>query len=124
MIIYFYELINVFIYFLFSGILATIMISLANFFAPNYLDVEKISAYECGFEPFTSARFRFDITFSTIAILYLIFDLEIVFVLPWVVNAVQLGFLGFITVLIFLVLLMIGFLIEWMWQALDWHVLQ
>lgn len=124
MIIYFHELINLFIYLIFSGIVATLMICLANFFAPNDIEAEKLSAYECGFEPFTSARLRFDVTFSTIAILYLIFDLEIVFVLPWVVNAVQLGLFGFITVLIFLVLLMVGFLLEWGWKALDWHVLQ
>ncbi len=120
MIIFFKEYINLFCYFLFSLLLATLMILLARFFAPYRLEAEKLSAYECGFEPFTSSRIRFDVTFSVIAILYLIFDLEIVILIPWVISCVKVGIFGYCTVLIFLSLLMVGFVFEWLRGALNW----
>jgi NADH-quinone oxidoreductase subunit A len=120
MIIFFKEYINLFCYLLFSTVLATLMVLLARFFAPYRVDSEKLSAYECGFEPFTSTRIRFDVTFSIIAILYLIFDLEIVILIPWVVCAPKIGVFGYCSVLIFLLLLMIGFIFEWFRGALNW----
>lgn len=120
MIIFFKEYLNLFCYFLFSTILATLMVLLARFFAPFRIEAEKLSAYECGFEPFTSSRIRFDVTFSVIAILYLIFDLEIIILIPWVITCSKIGVFGYSTVLIFLLLLMVGFIFEWMRGALNW----
>ncbi len=120
MIIFFKEYLNLFCYFLFSSILATLMVLLARFFAPFRIEAEKLSAYECGFEPFTSSRIRFDVTFSVIAILYLIFDLEIIILIPWVITCSKIGVFGYSTVLIFLLLLMVGFIFEWMRGALNW----
>jgi NADH-quinone oxidoreductase subunit A len=122
MIIFFKEYTILLSYFIFSLILATLMILLAKFFAPNKIESEKLSAYECGFEPFTSSRIRFDVTFSTIAILYLIFDLEIVFLIPWVIGCVKIGIFGYCTILIFLSLLMLGFIFEWFRDALNWKI--
>jgi len=121
MIIFLKEYINLFCYFVFSLLLATLMILLARFFAPFRIEAEKLSAYECGFEPFTSSRIRFDVTFSIIAILYLIFDLEIVILIPWVISCVKVGIFGYSIILIFLVLLMIGFIVEWLRGALAWR---
>jgi NADH:ubiquinone oxidoreductase subunit 3 (subunit A) len=120
MTIFFTEYLTLLIYFIFSTFVATLMIVLAKMVAPTRLESEKLSAYECGFEPFTSSRIRFDVTFSTIAILYLIFDLEIIFLIPWVVNSSRIGFIGYITVLYFLIILTIGFIIEWRSGALNW----
>lgn len=124
MIIFFKEYINLLIYFLISLIVALVMILLARFFAPYRLEAEKLSAYECGFEPFTSSRIRFDVTFSIIAILYLIFDLEIVILIPWVITCTKIGIFGYTTILIFLLLLMVGFIIEWFRGALTWTLPQ
>ncbi len=120
MVIFLKEYLNLFCYFLFSTIVATLMILLARFFAPFRLEAEKLSAYECGFEPFTSSRIRFDVTFSVIAILYLIFDLEIVVLIPWVITCSKVGIFGYTTVLVFLLLLMVGFIFEWLRGALNW----
>lgn len=120
MIIFFKEYLNLLIYFLFSSVVATLMILLARFFAPYRLEAEKLSAYECGFEPFITTRIRFDVTFSIIAILYLIFDLEIIILIPWVVNSSSIGVFGYCTVLIFLIMLMAGFIFEWFRGALNW----
>ena len=122
MIIFFKEYTILLSYFIFSLILATLMILLAKFFATNKIESEKLSAYECGFEPFTSSRIRFDVTFSTIAILYLIFDLEIVFLIPWVIGCVKIVIFGYCTILIFLSLLMLGFIFEWFRDALNWKI--
>ncbi len=119
MIIFLKEYIMVGFYFLFSFIVASLLITLARFLGPLNLDNEKLSAYECGFEPFTSSRIRFDITFLLIAVLYLIFDLEIVILLPWVVFASQLGIVSFLNVLFFILLLLIGFITEWVRGGLN-----
>jgi NADH:ubiquinone oxidoreductase subunit 3 (subunit A) len=121
MIIFLKEYIHFFCYFLCSIIVATVMILVSRFFAFYRLESEKLSAYECGFEPFLSTRNRFDVTFSIIAILYLIFDLEIIILMPWVVAAPHLGILGYFSILFFLLLLMFGFVIEWFCGALTWY---
>lgn len=122
MVVFLKEYINFLIYGFFSITVAMLMVSFAHFASPDKIETEKISPYECGFEPFTNARIRFDVTFSTVAILYLIFDLEIIFIIPWVINSISSGILGYFTVLIFLVLLMLGFIFEWSRGALDWRV--
>ena len=83
-------------------------------------DSEKLSPYECGFEPFEDARVKFDVRFYLIAILLIIFDLEIAFLFPWSVALSSVGLYGFISMMIFLFLLTIGFIYEWKKGALEW----
>ena len=84
-------------------------------------DSEKNSAYECGFEPFESARLKFDIRFYLVAILFVIFDLEVAFLFPWAVGFQHIGTLGFLSMMLFLLILTIGFLYEWKKGALEWE---
>ena len=84
-------------------------------------DREKLSAYECGFEAFDDARGRFDVRFYLVAILFIIFDLEIAFLFPWAISLGSIGFLGFISMMIFLFILTVGFVYEWKKGALDWE---
>ena len=83
-------------------------------------DAEKLSPYECGFEPFEDARVKFDVRFYLIAILFIIFDLEIAFLFPWSVSLSEIGLYGFFSMLVFLFLLTIGFIYEWKKGALEW----
>lgn len=83
-------------------------------------DPEKISAYECGFNAFDDARMRFDVRFYLVAILFIIFDLEVAFLFPWAVAFGELGMAGLISMLIFLGVLTIGFIYEWKKGALEW----
>ena len=83
-------------------------------------DSEKLSPYECGFEPFEDARIQFDVRFYLVAILFIIFDLEVAFLFPWAVALSDIGLFGFISMMIFLFLLTIGFIYEWKKGALEW----
>ena len=89
-------------------------------FSPKNPDPEKLSAYECGFEPFNDSRMEFDIRFYLVAILFIIFDLEIAFLFPWAVSLGNIGSLGFWSMMIFLFILTVGFIYEWKKGALDW----
>lgn len=82
-------------------------------------DSEKTSSYECGFEPFDDARNRFDVRFYIIAILFLIFDVEVAFLFPWTVTLGVTGYLGYLIVMLFLLLLVVGFAYEWARGALE-----
>ena len=84
-------------------------------------DSEKVSAYECGFEAFDDARSRFDVRFYLVAILFIIFDLEVAFLFPWAVALSDIGVFGFWSMVIFLALLTIGFIYEWKKGALEWE---
>ena len=88
---------------------------------PNRPDDAKNSPYECGFEAFEDARMKFDVRFYLIAILFILFDLEIAFLLPWAVALQDVGVAGFVAVLIFLSVLVVGFAYEWKKGALDWE---
>ena len=90
------------------------------FFAPRKPDPEKLSAYECGFEAFNDSRMEFDIRFYLVAILFIIFDLEIAFLFPWAISLGTIGALGFYSMMFFLFILTIGFIYEWKIGALDW----
>lgn len=83
-------------------------------------DAEKVSAYECGFDPFNDARRPFDVRFYVVAILFLLFDVEAVFVFPWAITLGNLGSVGFWTMVDFLVELLVGFLYVWKVGALEW----
>jgi NADH-quinone oxidoreductase subunit A len=82
---------------------------------------EKLSAYECGFEPFDDTRRRFDVRFYLVAILFIIFDLEVAFLFPWAVTLNEIGWFGFLSMMGFLGVLTVGFVYEWRKGALDWE---
>ena len=84
-------------------------------------DREKLSAYECGFEAFDDARGRFDVRFYLVAILFIIFDLEVAFLFPWAISLGQIGIYGFWSMMFFLLILTIGFVYEWKKGALEWE---
>ena len=90
-------------------------------FSPKKPDPEKLSAYECGFEPFNDSRMEFDVRFYLVAILFIIFDLEIAFLFPWAISLGKIGIFGFVSMMIFLFILTVGFIYEWKKGALDWE---
>jgi NADH-quinone oxidoreductase subunit A len=84
-------------------------------------DAEKLSPYECGFEAFEDARMKFDVRYYLIAILFILFDLEIAFLFPWAVTLNEIGLFGFVSMMVFLLILVVGFVYEWMKGALEWE---
>lgn len=88
--------------------------------SPNKPDSEKNSPYECGFEAFEDARMKFDVRYYLVAILFILFDLEIAFLFPWAVVLKEIGLAGFVAMMVFLGVLVIGFIYEWMKGALEW----
>ena len=95
---------------------------LLNYLAsPKNPDPEKLSAYECGFEAFSDSRVQFDVRFYLVAILFIIFDLEVAFLFPWAVTLGKIGIFGFFSMMIFLLILTIGFIYEWKKGALEWE---
>ena len=107
--------------FLFIALITSIGFIFLNFlFSPKKPDPEKLSAYECGFEAFSDSRMEFDVRFYLVAILFIIFDLEIAFLFPWAISLGNIGALGFWSMMIFLSVLTIGFIYEWKKGALDW----
>ena len=110
------------ILFLIIALILSVGFIVINFlFSPKKPDPEKLSTYECGFEPFSDSRMEFDVRFYLVAILFIIFDLEIAFLFPWAISLGKIGFLGFISMMIFLVILTVGFIYEWKKGALDWE---
>ena len=110
------------IIFLFISLLLSIGFIAINFLAsPKNPDPEKLSAYECGFEAFDSARVEFDVRFYLVAILFIIFDLEVAFLFPWAVSLGNIGVFGFWSMMFFLLVLTIGFVYEWKKGALEWE---
>ena len=89
--------------------------------SPKHPDPEKLSAYECGFEPFEDSRMEFDVRFYLVAILFIIFDLEIAFLFPWAISLGGIGLTGFWSMMVFLGVLTIGFIYEWKKGALEWE---
>ena len=109
------------IIFLFIALSLSVGFIVLNFlFSPKNPDPEKLSAYECGFEAFGDSRMEFDVRFYLVAILFIIFDLEIAFLFPWDISLGNLGTLGFWSMMIFLFILTIGFVYEWKKGVLDW----
>ncbi len=90
-------------------------------FSPKKPDPEKLSAYECGFEPFNDSRMEFDVRFYLVAILFIIFDLEVALLFPWAISLGEIGIYGFWSMMFFLFLLTIGFIYEWKKGALEWE---
>jgi len=101
--------------------LGLVLILAAVIIAPSDPDPEKVSAYECGFNAFDEARMKFDVRFYLVALLFIIFDLEVAFLFPWAVAFKDVGMLGFWSMMAFLAVLTIGFAYEWKKGALEWE---
>ena len=104
-----------------AGGLALVMAAASYLVARQRPDSEKASAYECGFEAFDDARSQFDVRFYLVAILFIIFDLEVAFLFPWAVALGDIGMFGFWSMFVFLLILTIGFVYEWKKGALEWE---
>jgi NADH-quinone oxidoreductase subunit A len=100
---------------------AVVMVALGFVLGTRRPDAEKLSPYECGFEAFEDSRMKFDVRFYLVAILFIIFDLEIAFLFPWAVALDQIGLVGFVAMAVFLGILVIGFIYEWKKGALEWE---
>ena len=109
-----------FIFLLFAIVLTVLIIGASYFLARQNPELEKLSAYECGFEPYEDTRHTFDIKFCVIAILFLVFDIEIMFLIPWCISVSKLDLLGFWSMIDFLIELGVGFFYVWYVKALDW----
>ena len=94
---------------------------LGRLLGPHRPDPEKLSPYECGFEAFEDARMKFDVRYYLVAILFILFDLEIAFLFPWATVINDIGFAGFLSMMLFLAILVVGFAYEWAKGALEWE---
>jgi len=115
-----YGYLPILVFMLIAGVIAVAMVGGSLIAARQKPYPEKVSAYECGFEPFDDARRRFDVRFYLVAILFIIFDLEVAFLFPWAVAFGKLGATGFWSMLVFLAVLTVGFAYEWKKGALEW----
>ena len=109
---------------LFIGVAVAIgvaQMALGKLLGPSRPDTEKLSPYECGFEAFEDARMKFDVRYYLVAILFILFDLEIAFLFPWATVINDIGFAGFLAMMLFLAILTVGFVYEWMKGALEWE---
>jgi NADH-quinone oxidoreductase subunit A len=103
-----------------AGALGVLLLALGWLFGPRRPDAEKLSAYECGFEAFEDARSKFDVRYYLVAILFIVFDLEIAFLFPWAVALDEIGVIGLAAMGVFLLVLVVGFVYEWKKGALEW----
>lgn len=111
----------VLVFIVIAGAISAAMVIASLLAAWQKPDPEKLSAYECGFEPFDDARRRFDVRYYLVAILFIIFDLEVAFLFPWAVSLRHIGTFGFFSMIGFLAVLTVGFVYEWKKGALDWE---
>ncbi|MDH4182511.1 MAG: NADH-quinone oxidoreductase subunit A [Betaproteobacteria bacterium] len=98
-----------------------VLLGLGSLVSPSRPDPDKLSPYECGFEAFEDARMKFDVRYYLVAILFILFDLEIAFLFPWAVVLPEIGFFGFAAMMVFLAILVVGFVYEWKKGALEWE---
>jgi len=101
--------------------MGSVIILAGRLLGPHRPDKAKLSPYECGFEAFEDARMKFDVRYYLVAILFIIFDLEIAFLLPWAVALNEIGMFGFVSMMVFLGILVVGFIYEWKKGALEWE---
>jgi NADH-quinone oxidoreductase subunit A len=115
------EYLPVVIFLVIAAALSVLFIVLSTLFAPNKPDAEKLSAYECGFNAFDDARMKFDVRFYLVSILFIIFDLEVAFLFPWVFQVAEGNIFAFWSMMVFLGVLTVGFIYEWRRGALEWQ---
>ena len=106
---------------LFGMLVGAVLLTVGRLLSPHRPDADKLSPYECGFEAFEDARMKFDVRYYLVAILFILFDLEIAFLFPWAVALREIGPAGFWAMMIFLLILVVGFAYEWKKGALDWE---
>ena len=111
----------IFIFILIALAMGVVPLVLTVLVAPQHPDPEKLSAYECGFEAFEDARMQFDVRFYLVAILFVVFDLETAFLFPWAVVLDAIGIFGFIEMMLFLLILLVGYIYAWKKGALQWE---
>jgi NADH-quinone oxidoreductase subunit A len=109
------------IYILLAFLVGSLLYTIVYLLTPKEATSEKTSAYECGFEPFSDARGKFDVKFYLVSILFLLFDLEVSFLFPWAINLVGISLVGFSSMCVFLFVLGVGFIYEWSAGALEWE---
>ena len=109
------------IFMLVTLLMGSVFIILGKLLGPSRPDAEKNSPYECGFEAFEDSRMKFDVRYYLVAILFIIFDLEIAFLFPWAIVLDQIGTFGLVAMAVFLAVLVIGFIFEWKKGALEWE---
>jgi NADH-quinone oxidoreductase subunit A len=114
------EYVPVLIFLAVAGGIGLLLLALGYVFAPRRPDPEKDSAYECGFEAFEDTRMKFDVRYYLVAILFIVFDLEIAFLFPWAVALDSIGVIGLAAMGVFLLVLVVGFIYEWKKGALEW----
>ena len=102
-------------------IVGAALLTVGRVVAPHKPDAKKNSPYECGFEAFEDARMKFDVRYYLVAILFILFDLEIAFLFPWAVVIPEIGFFGYAAMMVFLAILIVGFVYEWKKGALEWE---
>ena len=115
------EYLPILLFLIVSLIFSVGALSLSFVLSPKKPNDEKLSPYECGFEPFDDARTKFDIRFYLVALLFIIFDLEVSFLFPWAISLENIGLFGYFSMMIFLIILTIGFIYEWKKGALEWE---
>jgi NADH-quinone oxidoreductase subunit A len=114
------EYLPILIFLAVAGALGVLLLTLGFLFGPRRPDAEKLSAYECGFEAFEDSRMKFDVRYYLVAILFIVFDLEIAFLFPWAVALDTIGVVGLAAMGVFLLVLVVGFIYEWKKGALEW----
>ncbi|NDP43315.1 MAG: NADH-quinone oxidoreductase subunit A [Aromatoleum sp.] len=102
-------------------ILGAVLLAVGSVVSPYRPDPAKLSPYECGFEAFEDARMKFDVRYYLVAMLFILFDLEIAFLFPWAIVLPEIGFFGFVAMMVFLAVLIVGFIYEWKKGALEWE---
>lgn len=115
------EYLPIIIFILIALVMGVAPLVLTQFLAEQKPDAEKLSAYECGFEAFEDSRMQFDVRFYLIAILFVIFDLESAFLFPWAIVLDKIGFFGFVEMVLFLFVLLVGYIYAWKKGALQWE---
>jgi NADH-quinone oxidoreductase subunit A len=109
------------IFLIVAALLGSLLLFLGRVLGPHRPDKAKLSPYECGFEAFEDSRMKFDVRYYLVAILFIIFDLEIAFLFPWAIVLEEIGVFGFWAMMLFLGILVVGFIYEWMKGALEWE---
>ncbi len=101
--------------------IGVVPVAMGRLLGPHRPDRDKLAPYECGFEAFEDSRMKFDVRYYLVAILFIIFDLEIAFLFPWAVALREIGLFGFLSMMVFLAILVVGFIYEWKKGALEWE---
>jgi NADH-quinone oxidoreductase subunit A len=115
------EYLPIVVFFAIASVLSLIIVTLPRLLSPRKYNKAKLDSYECGFDPFGDARSKFDVRFYLVAILFIIFDLEVTFLMPWAITLGKIGKFGFFSMMFFLFVLTLGFIYEWKKGALDWE---